>query len=210
MFVFIFFDIDPTKSFELALGSYSATQALGKLVEANVKFMSATGMFSGIMDRKREWQGPLASYGVHMIRKLLEKGLNVEETTWSQILPTAGAMIGNQAQVFTQIMDVYLGLPEYKEHWPNIVKTARQDSPEADEKILRYCMEAIRIHGTFGSYRTADTNATIDNTGFAKDNDGQVKVKPGDSVFVSFVSSPWSITVVAYDVQANQNATGPS
>lgn len=34
-----------------------------------------------------------------MIPRLLESGLGVDEIAWSQILPTATAMVANQAQV---------------------------------------------------------------------------------------------------------------
>lgn len=47
-------------------------------------------------------------------------------------------------------------------------------------------MEGIRLNGTFGSYRESQTNVTI--------NDGgrQVNIKPGDKVFVSFVSATFN------------------
>ena len=188
MFTLIFFDVDPTKSFELALGTRGATLQLGKLVEANVKFVSSTGFLGGMVDKLSETTGPLADYGVHMIRRLLDTGLTPEEVTWSQMLPTAGAMVGNQEQVFTQILDFYLNMPEGQKHWPDIVKLSKQDGDEVDAKILKYVMEAIRMHGTFGLYRTAANEVTLDDTGFTQENGGQVKVKPGDSVFVSFVS----------------------
>ena len=56
------------------------------------------------------------------------------------------------------------------------------DSEESDDKLLRYCMEGIRLNGTFGSYREAATSMVVD------DNGRQVVINPGDKVFVSFVS----------------------
>jgi linoleate 10R-lipoxygenase len=44
-------------------------------------------------------------------------------------------------------------------------------------------MEGIRLNGTFGSYRRSEVSATID------DGDKKVDIKPGDKVFVSFVSA---------------------
>lgn len=55
------------------------------------------------------------------------------------------------------------------------------DTPEADERILHYCMEGIRMNGTFGLYREAVKPVVVE------DNGRQVEVKPGDRVFVSFV-----------------------
>lgn len=68
-FVFIFFDVDPAKSFELALGARKVTQAYCKVVAANVKYTATTGIFGGLTDKLREVQGPLADYGVHMVRR---------------------------------------------------------------------------------------------------------------------------------------------
>jgi hypothetical protein len=58
-----------------------------------------TGLLSGIVDKAREYDSALRDYGVHMIRELLKSGMGTYEVAWSQILPTATAMIPNQAQV---------------------------------------------------------------------------------------------------------------
>ncbi|KAL8639900.1 MAG: hypothetical protein Q9226_008813 [Calogaya cf. arnoldii] len=182
IFVGIFFDLDPAKSFPLRHAARAVSQQLGKLIEANVHSVSMTGIVAGVVDRFRENQNPLADYGVHMIRRLLESGLGVSEITWSQILPTAVAMVPNQAQVFTQLLDYYLS-DEGKQHLPAINKYAKMDTPEGDDKILHYAMEGIRLNGTFGSYRESTVHDTI--------NDGgrQVPVKPGDKIFCSFVQA---------------------
>ncbi|KAL8737471.1 MAG: hypothetical protein Q9181_001659, partial [Wetmoreana brouardii] len=182
IFVCIFLDLDPAKSFPLRHATRAVAQQLGKLVEANVHSVSRTGMIAGIVDRFRENQNPLSDYGVHMVRRLLESGLGVNEITWSQILPTAGAMVANQAQVFTQLLDYYLS-DAGKQHLPAINKWAKINTPEADDKILHYAMEGIRLNGTFGSYRESQVHDTID------DGDRQVRVKPGDKVFCSFVQA---------------------
>ena len=99
IFVTIFFDLDPAKSFPLRQAGRAVTQQLGKLVESNVKAVNMTGWISGIVDGMAKNHSPLTDYGVHMVRRLLDSGLGVSEVTWSQILPTAGAMVANQAQV---------------------------------------------------------------------------------------------------------------
>lgn len=99
IFACIFFDMDPAKSFPLRRAAHAAAQQLGQVVEANVKSVGATGLLSGIIDGLRENHNALKDYGVHMIRRLLESGLDVTETTWSQVMPTAIAMVPNQAQV---------------------------------------------------------------------------------------------------------------
>lgn len=95
----IFLDLDPAKSFPLRMAAKAVTQQLGKLVEANVKAVNRTGWISGLVDGMTHHHTPLADYGVHMVRSLSESGLSTSEVTWSQILPTAGHMVANQAQV---------------------------------------------------------------------------------------------------------------
>lgn len=99
IFTCIFFDLDPAKSFPLRLAAKAVTQQLGKLVEANVKLVNATGWIAGVVDGMHQQHSPLTDYGVHMVRRLLESGMGVSEITWSQIMPTVGAMVANQAQV---------------------------------------------------------------------------------------------------------------
>lgn len=99
IFTCIFIDLDPAKSFPLRLAAKAVTQQLGKLVEANVKMVNATGWIAGVVDGMHQQHSPLTDYGVHMVRRLLESGMGVSEITWSQIMPTVGAMVANQAQV---------------------------------------------------------------------------------------------------------------
>lgn len=99
LFIGIFFDLDPAKSFPLRMAARAVTQQLGKLVELNVNSVNMTGWIAGVVDGIRQENNALKDYGVHMVRRLLDSGLGVSEVTWSQILPTAGAMVANQAEV---------------------------------------------------------------------------------------------------------------
>ncbi|RDW75784.1 hypothetical protein BP5796_06605 [Coleophoma crateriformis] len=181
IFIVIFFgDVDPTKTFPLRAACLPLCQGLGQLVEANVDIINKTGIISGLIDPLIfPEHNALKDYGVHMVRHLLKGELGVHETTWSQILPTAGAMVANQAQVFGQIMDFYLG--PGKEHLPEINRLAKTNTPETDDILLHYVMEAIRLNGTFGAYRKCKENITIPDGGRT------TSFKAGDSVFVSFV-----------------------
>ncbi|KAF2405392.1 fatty acid oxygenase [Trichodelitschia bisporula] len=182
IFTCVFFDLDPAKSFPLHMAAKAIAAPLGKLIEANVKSVAITGLISGLTDSFRENKHYLSEYGVHMIRRLLEAGLSPEDTAWSQVFPTATAMVPNQAQVFTQLLDFYLSHPGC-EHLPEIHRLAKLDTPEADDALLHYAMEGIRLNGTFGSYRESCVTETIDDGGRS------VHVKPGDKVFVSFVGA---------------------
>lgn len=149
IFVVIFFDLDPANSFPLRKAGLQVTQQLGSLVESIISTISKTSLVAGIVDPIfKESKGPLKDYGVHMIRQLLKTGLSVHETTWSQVLPTAGAMVANQAQVFAQCMDYYLS-EDGKVHLPDIRKLAMENTPEADDKLLHYVMEGIRMSSNF-------------------------------------------------------------
>ncbi|KAK4694208.1 linoleate 10R-lipoxygenase, partial [Lecanoromycetidae sp. Uapishka_2] len=149
LFTCIFFDLDPAKSFPLRQAARAVTQQLGKLVEANVKLVHATGWIAGVADALHQQHNPLTDYGVHM---------------------------------FTQLLDYYLS-DEGKQHLPAINKWAKTPGAEADDKLLHYAMEGIRLNGTFGSYRQSTVETTID------DNGRSVHVKPGDKVFTSFVGA---------------------
>lgn len=180
IFTAIFFDADPVKSFSLRRKAREAAEKLGKLVEINVKMINSSGLLATLLGNVHANKNALFEYGVHMVERLLQSGFDPEEVTWAQILPTAVAMVPNQAQVFTQIIDYYLS-DDGKKHLPDIKRFAEEDSPDSDEVLLRYCMEAIRLNGIFGSYRESQTNLTLDDKG------GTVHIKPGDKVFVSFV-----------------------
>ena len=182
MFTAIFFDFDPPKSFPLRHAARAFGKQLGKLIEFSVRTTSATKLVSGIFDSLRENHNALKEYGVHMVRKLLESGLGVEEITYSQILPVATAMIPNQSVVFTQLLDFYLSEKGLK-HLPAIQELAHQNTPEAFDKLMHFAMEGIRLHGTFASYRTSTITTTIDDDG------RQIPIKPGDRVFCSFVGA---------------------
>jgi linoleate 10R-lipoxygenase len=180
IFTAIFFDVDPVKSYFLRHKAREAAEKFGKLVEMKVKAISNSGFVATVLGNRRGNKNALFHYGVHMVERLLHSGLDAEQVTWSQILPTAISMVPNQAQVFTQIIDYYLS-DSGRQHLPDINRVAKEDTPASDEILLRYCMEAIRLNGVFGSYRQSQTNLTLD------DKLGEVQIKPGDKVFVSFV-----------------------
>lgn len=83
-------------------------------------------------------------------------------------------------------MDFYLS-PRGTPHLAEIRRLARLDTSEADATLMHYAMEAIRLNGTFGSYRAATSSTTIvDGRGADAKH---ISVSPGDKVFVSFVGA---------------------
>ena len=99
IFICISSDREPAQSFPLHVAAKAVAQQLGKLVESNTKKLNPTGWIAGVVDGMHQPHGPLTDYGAHMVRQLLDSGMDVSEISWSQILPTAGALVANQAQL---------------------------------------------------------------------------------------------------------------
>lgn len=136
VFMAIFFDVDPVKSFPLLQAARTVTQQLGEIILGIVRSMDEpTGLISSIIE-KFHHHTPLSKYGAHMIEQLLKTGLSVEDLVWSQLLPSSGAMVANQAQLFAQALDFYLS-KENAPHLKEIHRLAKLDTEEADELILR-------------------------------------------------------------------------
>ncbi|CZS85543.1 unnamed protein product [Fusarium graminearum] len=184
IFVCIFFDIDPAKSFPLRQAAREVAQQLGKIVEMNVKLATSVGIKGLFTSKPNKNDDPLAAYGENMAKGLKKAGLSIDDIVWSQILPTAGAMVPNQAQVFAQTLDWYLS-PAGEKYRPELHRIAALETgDETDALLLGYAMEGIRMAGTFGLYREATTADVIQ-----EDDGREVPVKAGDRVFVSFVTA---------------------
>ena len=181
IFMCIFFDADPANSFPLRQAARKLTQQLGEIMETLV-VPEAKGPTIFTVLGSFHKHSTLSEYGLHMIHQLSKSGLSTKDIIWSNILPTAGGMIANQAQLFAQCLDFYLE-PENDEHLKEISRLAKLDNDEADNLILRYFMEGTRIRGTVGVFRSVATEATI------QDGDRQVKVNPGEEVFIDCITA---------------------
>jgi hypothetical protein len=197
----IFFDFDPVKSFPLRQAGMAVTSQLGKLIEANVKSVTGFGL-GGVFAAKPKKDDPLAAYGINLIKGLSKAGLSAYDIAWSQILPTAGASVPNIAELvrspqvqhiailqlifchqFAQAVDFFLS-PSGASCIPELYLTANlPPSAETDSLLLGYCMEGIRLTGTFGSYREAAIDDVIE-----EDDGRKIPVRGNDKIFVSFVS----------------------
>ncbi|KAI1632145.1 heme peroxidase [Biscogniauxia mediterranea] len=179
----VFFDFDPVKSFPLKQAARAVAAQLGELVEANVKL--ATGFSIGGLFASWPKKGDhLGLYGANLIKGLSKAGLSNHDIVWSQVLPTASGSVPNIAQIFAQAVDYYL-TPEGSQHLPELHRIANlPSSDENDSLLLGYCMEGLRLAGTFSSYREAATDDII------REDDGrEIPVKAKDRVFVSFAGA---------------------
>lgn len=64
-------------------------------------------------------------------------------------------MVANQAMVFAQIIEYYLG--PGKEHLPEINRLAKLNTDAADDVLLHYVMEGIRKSTCLLRFKDADT-----------------------------------------------------
>ncbi|EDN03804.1 hypothetical protein HCAG_01669 [Histoplasma mississippiense (nom. inval.)] len=181
VFACIFFDADPAKSFPLRQRARKVTQQLGDIVLLNVQLIKQTGFLSNMVERLYG-NNMLTEYGVHMIRRLLDSGLPPEQIVWTHMLPTAGGMVANQAQLFSQCLDYYLS-EEGSIHLPEIHRLSKLGTAEADELLLKYFLEGSRLRATVGVYREVVTQSTI------KDGVKTLSLKPGDRVACNFAKA---------------------
>jgi len=177
VFALIFFDADPASSFPLHVKARKATQVLGNIVEKNVAAIANSGILSSIIQTIWPHESVLKSYGVHMIKRLLETGMDPKQLVWGHILGTAGGMVSNQGQLFAQTLEFYL-LGAGKEHWAAIQELAKQDSEEAFEKLMHYTMEGGRLNGETGVIRVVAKETPITEAGHT------TNLAHGSTVFV--------------------------
>ncbi|KAG5978462.1 hypothetical protein E4U55_006209 [Claviceps digitariae] len=178
MFVCIFLDTDPVKSFPLRQQAKAMTERLAHVVETNVRLARTLGM-KGLFTGEEAKRDPLSRYGVDLVRAMSRKGLGTRDITWEQILPTAAGLVPNQGQMFAQSVDWYLS-PPGQQHLPELHRLATAQPDDAnDALLLGYALEGVRLAGAFDLYRHASQQDVITET------PGQdVPVQPGQRVFL--------------------------
>ncbi|KAF2497886.1 hypothetical protein BU16DRAFT_548887 [Lophium mytilinum] len=178
VFALVFFDVDVASSFPLHVKAQKATALLGKLVQLNVEEIAHAGVLSSVMQSIWPNDTPLKHYGKHMIKRLLDSGLDVKTLVWGHILGTAGGMVANQGQLFGQTIEFFLTDPLGKEQWPKVQALAQLDTDDAFDTLMHYFLEGSRLYGETGVFRDVATAAEI------HDGDTTLQLKAGDRVFV--------------------------
>ncbi|GBF61841.1 psi-producing oxygenase A [Trichophyton mentagrophytes] len=182
VFMCIFCDIDPAKSFALHEAARENSQTLGRLVMTNVELIKRTGFLAPLIDRIDRHDTILADYGIHMIQRLLDTGLPSQDIVWSHLLPTAGGMVANQGQLSSQCLDYYLS-KEGSVHLPEIRRLSKVDTPEADDILLRYVLEGCRMKSVVVLYRDVAVATEV------QDGDMDILLKPGQRVACNLVTA---------------------
>ncbi|KAL3479872.1 heme peroxidase [Aspergillus californicus] len=181
VFTSIFYDADVSKSLQLNQAARAVTQQLGQLTMTNVEMIAKTGFLANLVNRLHR-HDILSEYGIHMIQRLLDSGLLATEIVWTHILPTAGGMVANQAQLFSQCLDYYLS-EEGSIHLFEINRLAKENTPEADELLTRYFMEGARLRSSVALPRVAAQPTVIE------DNGKKIDLKAGQPVICNLVSA---------------------
>lgn len=148
VFVCVFFDADPVHSFEIHEIAYDACQKLGNIVQANVTSIKDTGVVSNFIQYflANKEETSLHMFGVRTIQTLLRSGMDVHQLVWGHILGTAGGMVPNQGQLFSEMLDFYLNDPIGQKYWPDVVREAQnEDTPESDDRLMHYMLEGSRL-----------------------------------------------------------------
>ncbi|GAB0138710.1 hypothetical protein EsDP_00006936 [Epichloe bromicola] len=179
IFVCIFLDIDPVKSFPLRQQAKELTERLAGIIETNVKLAKTLGM-RGLYTGAAAKRDPLSQYGVDLVKSLSKTGLGTHDITWGQILPTAAGLVPNQGHLFAQAVDWYLS-EEGQQYLPEVQRLAVAGPNDAnDTLLLGYAMEGVRLAGAFNLFRHASGSDVI------TESDGrQVHVQFGDRLSLS-------------------------
>ncbi|KAK5995433.1 Linoleate 10R-lipoxygenase [Cladobotryum mycophilum] len=181
IFMCIFLDTDPAKSFSLRQKTKEVADILGSTIETSIKYTKSFGLrlFTG-----KAKGDVLSTWGADTIKGLSKDGLSASEIAWGLILPSAAAIVPSQGQLFAQALDWYLSTEgqQYREELHRLA--CQESSEETDALLLGYAMEGVRMAGAFGLNTLAAETDTI-----TEDDGSRVNVNQGDRVFVSFVTA---------------------
>ncbi|KAK3949467.1 heme peroxidase [Pseudoneurospora amorphoporcata] len=192
IFAAIFYDHDPVKTYQLRDAARTVATQLGGVLEAGVK--SQTSFFASLLGGGGGGHDPLSSYGNDLVKRLSKAGLSSSDIAFGQVLPIVASSVPSIGEGFASAVDFYLD-EAGKEHLAAIQELARQPAGNtADAQLLGYVLEGIRLSGNnLGAFRTASAVDAIKEATRAEDG-GEVRVQPGDRVFVSVKSAAQSPT----------------
>lgn len=90
IYLTVFLDVDPVKSFPLKQATKTVAEQLGKLIETSVG--ASNGWFSGGGSQNAS----VSAHGTALLKSLSKGGLSVSDIAWNQVLPTAAAAVPTQ------------------------------------------------------------------------------------------------------------------
>ncbi|OTB07391.1 hypothetical protein M426DRAFT_71767 [Hypoxylon sp. CI-4A] len=171
MFSAVFFDSDPANSFKLRTLSRELAMGLEKLVGLEADVDAKTGWVSSVAARlgfggkdsgskssasEQDWPS-LPHYGRQLLSRMLEKGKTVEECVAGTVMPISAAGATIMSGLLSQCLDYFLGTGS--QHLPELYRLAHENTPEADDKLMHYLLEGIRLRGTVVLARTVSATS---------------------------------------------------
>ncbi|KAI1392148.1 linoleate diol synthase precursor [Hypoxylon trugodes] len=166
MFSAVFFDSDPANSFKLRTLSREGALGLENLVrleaEANAKLGWVTsvaarlgfgkGKSHDITKEGEQYWPTLPHYGRQLLSRMIEKGRTIEDCIAGTVMPICAAGATIMSGLLSQCLDYFLGTGS--QHLPELYRLAQENTPEADEILMHYMLEGIRLRGTVVVART--------------------------------------------------------
>ncbi|ORY64342.1 heme peroxidase [Pseudomassariella vexata] len=173
-------DVDPVKTMPLLIAAKPIIEAFDKIMKAEIQIPSTGKTFGNMLSKIMGQKDEVGDFGVNISRKLHDYVLSPHESVYSQVLVAAAPMVANNAEIFAQIIDFYLG--RGKEHLSRIRELAKQDTSEADKILMHYAMEGIRLNGSHAVLRYVRNDTTV-----LKD-EHTLELKAGQMVFADLSS----------------------
>lgn len=93
IYLTVFLDIDPVKSYPLKQATKTVSEQLGRLIETSVG-ASNGGWFSG--GAATGQSDSVSTHGTNTLRGLAKSGLSVADIAWYRVLPTVVAAVPTQ------------------------------------------------------------------------------------------------------------------
>ncbi|KAI0838022.1 linoleate diol synthase precursor [Hypoxylon sp. FL0890] len=201
MFSVVFFDSDPANSFKLRTLSRELALGLEQLVRLEADIDAKTSWVANVAARlgfksranrqhsldeegdSQDWP-VLPHYGRQLLSRMMEKGQAVEECVAGTVMPISAVGATIMSGLLSQCLDYFLG--SGNQHMPEMYRLARENTAEADETLMHYMLEGIRLRGTVVVARyvslTSKTQTIVD--------DVPCLYNPDDSSGPSPISNP--------------------
>ncbi|KAI0007940.1 linoleate diol synthase precursor [Xylariaceae sp. FL0662B] len=157
MFAVVFFDSDPANSFKLRTLAHELCLGLEQLVRLETEAEARAGWVTNVVSRlglggkskadtdPNDWP-LLPHYGKQLLSRMIEKEKTIEECVGGTVMPISAAGATIMSGLLSQCIDYFLGVGS--EHLPEMYRLAHQNTPEADDKLMHYMLEGIRLKGT--------------------------------------------------------------
>ncbi|KAI0883987.1 linoleate diol synthase precursor [Annulohypoxylon maeteangense] len=166
MFSAAFFHSDPANAFKLRNQSREFVLGLEKLFRHGAKVDAKNGWIGSITSHigfvtgrhgrhhtadEQDWPR-LPHYGRQLLSRMMQKGKTIEDCVVGTVMPISAAGATIISSLLSQCLDYFLGAGS--EHLPRLCRLAHENTTDADNKLLHYMLEGIRLHSTVVLTRT--------------------------------------------------------